>query len=163
MVFKGTLIFSRTNFAPAYIKSFNSVMSFVRIFVNKSLTFSVSDLTVLQSWFLREGNVVFFSDMILLMASTLVFPLGSVFAFLCSRCMSHCHVVFGDGIKGLLMCLPIHLLVDFQYFKVRKQPFFVIVLTWSTSLWFVALNLPNSVQFSIILFLYPLFAGLLLK
>ena len=27
-----------------------------------SLTFSVSDLTLLQSWFLREGNIVFFSD-----------------------------------------------------------------------------------------------------
>ena len=72
VVFKGTLIFSQTNFAPAHIKSFNSLISFVGIFVNKSFTFSVSDLTVLQSWFLREGNVIFFSDMILLMVSTLV-------------------------------------------------------------------------------------------
>ena len=29
VVFKGTPIFSQTNFASAYIKSFNSVMSFV--------------------------------------------------------------------------------------------------------------------------------------
>ena len=72
MVFKGTPIFPQTNFAPAYIKSFNSGM-FVGIFVNNSFTFSVSDLTVLQSWFLKEGNVVFFSDMILLMVYTLVF------------------------------------------------------------------------------------------
>ena len=45
----------------------------------------------------------------------------------------------------------------------ENQPFFVSVLTWSASLWFVVLNLLNSVQISIILFLYPLFAGLLLK
>ena len=94
VVFKGAPIFSQTNFAPAYIQSFNCVMSFVGIFLNKTFTFSVSDLTVLQSWFLREGNVVFFSDMILLMGSILVFfPL--VFAFVCLRCMGHCHVVFG--------------------------------------------------------------------
>ena len=70
VVFKRTPIFS---FTPACIKSFNSVMSLVGLFVNKSFTFSVSDLTVLQSWFLRECNVVFFSGMILLMVSTLVY------------------------------------------------------------------------------------------
>ena len=73
VVFKETPIFSQTNFALAYIKSFNSVMSFVGILVNKSFTFSVSDLTVLQSRFTREVNVVFFSGMILLMICTLVF------------------------------------------------------------------------------------------
>ena len=36
MVFRNTLIFSQTNFAPAYNKSFNS---FVEIYVNKSFTF----------------------------------------------------------------------------------------------------------------------------
>ena len=84
MVFKGNPIFPQTNFAPAYIKSFNFVMSFVEIFVIESFTFSVLDLTVLQSWFLREGNGVFFSNMILLMVSILVFflLLGQVFAFL---------------------------------------------------------------------------------
>ena len=41
VVFKGTPIFSQTRFAPAYIKSFNSEMLFVEIFVNKSFTFSV--------------------------------------------------------------------------------------------------------------------------
>ena len=45
VAFKGTPIFSQSNFAPAYIKSFNSV----GIFVNKSFTFTVSDLTALQS------------------------------------------------------------------------------------------------------------------
>ena len=72
MVFKGTHIFPQTNFAPAYIKSFNFEVSFVGIFGNKPFTFLVLDLTVLQSEILREGNVVFFSDKILLMVSTLV-------------------------------------------------------------------------------------------
>ena len=70
VVLKGTPIFSQTNFAPAYIKSFNSVMSLVGIFVYKSFTFSISDF---QSWFLREGNVIFFSDVNLLMVSISVF------------------------------------------------------------------------------------------
>ena len=72
-------------------------MSFVGTFINKSFTFSISDLTLLQSWFLREGNVVFFSDMILLMVSTLVFfswisvcicvfvVNGSFFSWICVR------------------------------------------------------------------------------
>ena len=47
IVFKVTPISSQINFAPTYIMSFISVMSFVGIFVNKSFTFSVSDLTVL--------------------------------------------------------------------------------------------------------------------
>ena len=53
--------------------SFNSVMSFVEILINKSFTFSVSDLTLLLSWFLSEGNILFFSEMILFMISTFIF------------------------------------------------------------------------------------------
>ena len=70
---QGSPIFSQTNFAPAYIKSFNSVMLFVGIFVNKSFIFSVLDWTVLQSWFLREGNGIFFLDRFLFMISTFIF------------------------------------------------------------------------------------------
>ena len=91
VVFKETPVFSQTNFAPTYIKSFNSVMSFVGIFVKKSFTFSVLDLTVHQSLFLREGNVIFFSDMILLMVSTLVFFLWGqclrLFFFVVHECV----------------------------------------------------------------------------
>ena len=83
MVIKKTPIFSQTNFFPVYIKSFNSVMSFVGMFVNKSFTFSVSNLTVLQFWFLRESKVVFFSDMILLMVFTFVF-------FFLGQCLHLC-------------------------------------------------------------------------
>ena len=49
------------------------MMSFVGILVNKLFTFSVLDLNVLQSGFLREDMVVFFSDMILLMISIFIF------------------------------------------------------------------------------------------
>ena len=95
IVFKGIPIFSQINFAPVYIKSFNYVMSFVGIFVNKSFTFSISDLTVLQSWFLREGNGVFFSGIILLMVCILIFPLESVFAVHGSLSCSIWHGVSG--------------------------------------------------------------------
>ena len=57
-------------------------MLFVKIFVNKSLTFPFLQLTILYCWLQQEGNVVFFSDMILLIASALVFfPLGKLFVF----------------------------------------------------------------------------------
>ena len=175
VVFKGTLIFSQNDFAPSYFKSFNFVMPFVEIFVNKLFTFLVLDLTVLQSWFLRDGNVVFFSDMILLMVFTLVFfswvsvcvcmfvVYGSLSCSVwsgvwlsCIYCLGYCGRVCG------CVCIYISWWIS-SISRPENQPFFIIVLTWSVSLWFVALNLPNSVQISIILFLYPLFAGLLLK
>ena len=58
VVFWDTIIFSLTNFAHAYIKSVNSVLLSVGIFVHKSFTFSVSDLNFLQSWFWGEDKVV---------------------------------------------------------------------------------------------------------
>ena len=61
----GTRFFLWLVFYPAYIKPFISMMLFVGIFIIKLFNFSVSDLTVLQSCFLREDNVVFFSDMII--------------------------------------------------------------------------------------------------
>ena len=64
---RGTRFFHRLILLQRIVKSFNSMMSFVGIYVNKSFTFSVSVLTVFQSWSLRKGNVVFFSDMIFVM------------------------------------------------------------------------------------------------
>ena len=121
VVFRETLIFSQANFTPAYIKLFNSVMSFVGIFVNESIIFSVSDLTLPQSWFLREGNVIFFLEMILLMISTFTysswlnificvfvvywslpycvwlivfgFPVSSVTAAVLEKCKCVCHYI----------------------------------------------------------------------
>ena len=45
----------------------------------------------------------------------------------------------------------------------KNQPFFIIVLTWSASLLLVGWKLAHSCQISIILFLYRLWVGLLLK
>ena len=44
--FRGTPILSQTNFAPALISSFNSVMLFVEIYIDKLFIFSVSTVTV---------------------------------------------------------------------------------------------------------------------
>ena len=106
VIFKGTSIFSKTNFAPAYIKLFNLVMSFDGVLVNKSFTFSASDLTVLQSLFLIEGNLVFFSDMILLMVSILFF----------SSWVSVCVYVF--AVQGSLSCIVCLEVSDFCVFSI---------------------------------------------
>ena len=125
--------------------------------------FSVSTLTVFQSWFLRDGNVVVFSDKIHFIIFTFVLSsyvmfysvvlmfwllliyvsirLGGCFFFFGIWPIGHC-------IRVLLTCFPIFLLAYFLYFKV-----FIIVLAWSVRLWLIILNLKHSSQISIILFL----------
>ena len=103
-------------------KSFNSVISVVGIFVNKPFTFSVLDLSVLQSWFIREGNVIFFSDIILLVVSVLVFFSTWVSFLVCMFAVHEslsCSIWL--GVSGFH--IYIYLLVDFLYFKVRKPTF----------------------------------------
>ena len=51
--------FSQSNFAPALICSFNSVILFFEVCVNISFIFSVSTLSVFQSWSLRDGKCGF--------------------------------------------------------------------------------------------------------
>ena len=46
---------------------------------------------------MREGNVVFFSDMILLIISRLFFVYGSVFVSLSLWWIGYYHLVFGFG------------------------------------------------------------------
>ena len=125
VVLKGKPIFSQTNFAPAYIKSFNSVMLFVGMFVNKSFTFPVSDLTVLQSWFQREGNEVFFrhdssNGIYISFFSSWVSVSVRVFtmhlSLPCSVWLGVCGFPEFGYVKSLLICLPISLFVDFQYY-----------------------------------------------
>ena len=82
---KGTTILSPTNFAPAWISSFNSVMLSIGIFVNKLFFFSISTKTFFQSWFLRDGNVVFFSIMIFFINPTSIL----------SSCVNVCSVLLG--------------------------------------------------------------------
>ena len=49
------------------------------------LFFSVSALTVFSSWFLNDGNLVFFSDIILFIISIFIF----------SSCVNVCFLLFG--------------------------------------------------------------------
>ena len=82
-VFRSIPIFSLTNIAPAYIKSFNSLLLLVG---NKSFTFSVSDFIVPQSKFLREDCNFLFRH-----------PSWSSFCVLYLQCISHYHLAFGFG------------------------------------------------------------------
>ena len=73
------MILGQTNFSPALIISFNSAL-FVEINVNNLLLFfSVYSLTFSQSWFVRDGNLVFFSNIILFIISAFIFLLVFVF------------------------------------------------------------------------------------
>ena len=149
-------------------------MLFVEICV-----FSVSTMTVFQSWFLIDGNVVLFSDMILFKISTLLF----------SSCVSVTSIMFGCVVFWLLL-LGISIWLAGSAFSVvsvsvtalvsswhvcqficwcisnisrsENQLFFIIVPTWSPSLW-VVLNQAYSSQISIVPFLYTLCVGLLQK
>ena len=47
-------------------------MLFVEICINNSFVFSIYALTVFQSWFLSDGNLVFFSDIILFNISVFI-------------------------------------------------------------------------------------------
>ena len=60
---------------PAFysVLAFNSVLLFVELCVNNLFIFSVSISIVFQSWLLRDGNVVFFSDIILFIIPTFIF------------------------------------------------------------------------------------------
>ena len=145
-------------------------MSFVWIFVNKSFTFLVYGLTFLQSWFLRESNVVFLSDMIFSMICSFIFSSSvnvsaSVFAMYRSLSfsfwfgLSDCPVFSASAtVNGVCWCIWLYICWRISSIsRSEDQQFFVIVLTWSASIRFVDLNLPNSVQISIILFLYSLY------
>ena len=63
------------------------------------------------------------------------------------------------------MCQVLYCLVSelSGVFQRQKTILFIIVLTWSASLWLVVWKLPHSCQTSGILFLYPICEGLLLK
>ena len=138
----------------------------VSVFYSPSLQ---DNLTVFQSWFLRDGYMVFFSDMIRLMIST----------FICSSWVNVCVCVFAVyqslsfSVSLGVSCFPVSIVwiivlgicwcicryICWWIYSISRsenQPFFIIVLTWSASLWYVVLNLANSVQISII-FLYTLF------
>ena len=94
LFFRERLILSQTNFTPALIISFNSVMLFVEICVNNSFVF-FQFLPWLFSirWFLSDGNVVFFSGIILFIISVFIF----------SSCVGLCSVWFDRMVFRLLL------------------------------------------------------------
>ena len=141
----------------------------VAMFSNNLSIFSGSDLTFYQSWFLRDGKRVFDSATIIFINSTLFFSCVNLFCDV-GRCgVSVFIILHFNFIKGFLLFSILHfgsrsgaLLVFFPiylYVLVRKKTTFL----WSASLWLLVSNRADSVQISIILFLYPLGVGLLLK
>ena len=134
----------------------------------------VSILSVLHSMFL-DGRVVFSLFMILCFLD-LSFVLVVIFLYGCL--VVHCLVVWCFHSPKLavhfrrvvfvwhhLMCLVLYynfVLCVFWWIssisRSENQPFFIIVLTW-----LVVWKFAHSCQISVILFLYPLCEGLLLK
>ena len=129
--------------------------------------------------FLSDGNQVFFPYIILFRFSK----------FISSSCVSVCFMWFGYVVFRLLLvcglfrleCSCFSMFTEsviilvfcfdsiFVFWRIscisrsENQPFFIIVLTWSASFWFVIWNLMHSSQISIILFQYPPCVGLLLN
>ena len=155
-------------------------MLFVEISFNYSFIFSVFAFTALQSLVLSDGNLVFFSDIILLnfsmfFSSSYVsacyvwfdcvvfrsFLLCDSFSLDCS-----CFSVFGMTfiVTWFCCCDSLFIFGVFLIFpRSENRPFFIIVLTCLANLWLVVWNLAHSSQISIILFLYPHCVGLLQK
>ena len=162
VLFERILIFSQSNFAPAWICSFNSVILFVTIYVSTSFILFDSALTVLHSLFLNNCKVVFSLFKILFKFSRFNF---------CS-CDSVCSGLFGCAVFGCvgfpfsevggsfrlgcfcsyLMCQVLYsYLVDhlfsaaFILFQGQKtNPSLFMVLTRSASLWLVIWKLEYS-------------------
>ena len=141
----------------------------------------VSILSVFHSMFLNEGRIVFhyswfslhFLDLLFVLA--IVFLPGCLIVYLLGVCCFHLPrfavlfrwIVF---VWHHLVCLVLGYSFVSVFFlwissnsKSENQPFFVIVLSWSANLWLVVWNIESSCQISIILFLWPLCEGLLLK
>ena len=140
-------------------------MLFLEIFVNNSfIFFRFSAFTVLQTWFLSYGNQYSFQTKISLnflvsfLLYVLVFVRCGVSILLCSSFQFECSCfsVFGVSIIVLgsycfdslftFWCIS-------NISRTEDQPFFIIVLTGSTSLWLVVRNLAHSSKILIIIFL----------
>ena len=143
LLFEGNPIFSQTNFAPAEIRSFNSVILFIDIYHNTAFILFVSFLTVIHSMFLNDSKVVFSLFIILFKFSRFTF---------CS-CDSACSRLFGcvvfpssevggsfrlgsfslliPDVSGtvLLSCSLFIFWCIFSISRSENQPFFIIVLT----------------------------------
>ena len=154
-------------------------MLFVGIYVSTWFTLFISALTILHSMFLNDGKVVFSLLKILFKFFKINFCSYVSIRLLCW--IVFCWVGFPFSEVGWFwmgcFCLLIFavsgdvFLLSWSFIfwcisiisSSENQPFFNIVLTWSASLWLVVWKIERSCHISIILFLYPLCVGLLLK
>ena len=153
-------------------------MLFVGIYVSTWFTLFVSALTILHSMFLNDGKVVFSLFKILFKIFKINFC--SCVSIRLFYCVVFCWVGFPFSIVGSFWmgCFCLIFGVSGNVFlhswsfifwwisiisNSENQPFFIIVLTWSASLWLVVWKIESSCHIFIILFLYPLCVGLLLK
>ena len=152
----------------------------VGIFANNLFIFSVSTLILFQPWFLRDVHVELFSVVIFFITTTFILSscvnvLSVVFGYVVIRlqlfCIwivlrSSCFSVFCFSPNVADTCWCVFLFICWYISSIWRsdnQPFFIIVLPWSASIWLVALNLAYSVQIFIIIFQYPLGVVLLRK
>ena len=160
------LILFLTRIAPAYINMLSSVMLSIGMCCNILVTFLVSNLTFFQFWFLTDGNVVFRS-----LITFFIFNSTFFLSFCVDIDVFLCSVMIWLSI----FCVLIHLRSILWVYSSRfacsyissilrpdNQPFLKINFASSAS-FLLLLNLADSVQISIIRFLYSLCGGLLLN
>ena len=127
-----------------------------------------------------DSNIVFFLVMISFINIKFILSFCLSTCFVVLGCVAFCFSVFCASIWLGGSCFSVFSVMiwvnqSYSYpslFTCRhisnisrseNWPFFNIMLAWSVSLWFVILKLADKVQSSIILFLYFLWIGLLLK
>ena len=169
VLFKGPR-FSHKLILPLHrLVQFNSVNAVLCWYICLYLIhFFVSILIVLHSMFLSGGKVVFRSFIILFKFPKFIFcscvcsvllgwlfsEVGGSFLLDCS-CLSKSSVSY----TVLVSCSFFFWCISSISFS-ENQTFFLIVLTWSTSLWLVVWKFAHACQISIILFLYARNVGL---
>ena len=124
--FKGIPILLQTYSASAYVSSLNSTMLFLGINVKNYFIISICALTVFQSWFPRDGNIVFCSEIILSSVSRFRFSSGFSVLF--------------EASGYLLFRLPLHS-VSIQFEQSCFSVFTVSVLGWTLLTYFPILLL----------------------
>ena len=135
----------------------------------------VSVLSVLHSMFLNDMRVILTLFIILFRFSRFVCcscdsvsvglldTVAYSFSIVGSSFLISCFwLVPLDGLGIVLSCVCVFWYIS-SISMSENHIFFIIVLTWSASLWLLVWELAYSCQISIILFLNPLCEGLLLK
>ena len=142
----------------------HTTILFVDIYVNTWFILFVSALTALHSMFLNDGKVVFSLFIILFNFSRFNFcscdsvcsglfgcvelPFSKVGGSFRLGCF--CLLIFNVPGAVLLLCWLFIFWCISIISRSENQPFIIIVLTWSTSLWLLVWKLAHSCQTSIL-------------